>query len=313
MNRSRRSVVGVAALCAVAVVSLTGCGSDDSTSSSKSNSTSNSAKVVIGIQDFGESKVLAEVYGQALTAKGFAVSYKSLGGYRDLVYTAFSAGDISFTPEYAASALEFLNSQKGEASSDAAATVAKLSTALKSQDLVALDAAPAVDTNAIVVTADTATRLKLSKLSDLTDSIRLGGPQDCTTNAYCIPGIKRVYGVDLSSGFQPLDGGGPLTKAALKGGSIDAGIIFSTDSSILANKWKVLEDDRHLFAADNIVPVLTSKLAADGGSTLRDTVNKVSAAITTEKLLEMNNKFENDKLDAADVAKAFLSKAGITK
>jgi osmoprotectant transport system substrate-binding protein len=69
-----------------------------------------------------------------------------------------------------------------------------------------------------------------------------------------------VYGIDLSDGFVPLDGGGPLTVAALEGGEIDVAILFSTDGVIADKGWVVLEDDQGLINADNIIPVLTDEV-----------------------------------------------------
>ena len=90
-----------------------------------------------------------------LAAKGFKVSYQSFKD-RAAIYAAIDSGDANFYPEYAASGLEFLNGNKGEASSDAAATVAALQKQLDSRDLTALEPAEAIDTNSLVVTKDTA-------------------------------------------------------------------------------------------------------------------------------------------------------------
>src|SRR4051812_44795461 len=112
-------IVGVAALLVVAACS------DDkktaSTTSAGSSAGGTKPTITVGIQDFGESAILAEIYKQGLEAKGFTVSTQKLGGFRDLEIKAFDGGTINFAPEYAASMLEFLNGKKGEASSDAAA------------------------------------------------------------------------------------------------------------------------------------------------------------------------------------------------
>lgn len=315
MSRRARNaflVLGATALALMAVA----CGGDDSSdgSTGSSNTAVTKEKVTIGIQDFGESKILAQVYGQALAADGYQVSYKTLGGFRKLVYPAFESGDINFTPEYVASALEFLNEGKGEATSDVTATAEKLRAALAAKSLVAFEPAPAVDTNALVVTRATAEKYSLENISDLAGKdLRLGGPQDCPTNPFCIPGLQKVYGIDMSKGFTPLDGGGPLTKQALEGGSIDVAVLFSTDSSIKAKGWVTLVDDKKLFAADNVVPVLTKKLADAGGEALESRLDGVSSKITTEKLLDMNTRFDVDKDDAEVIAKDFLKSEGLVK
>ena len=267
--------------------------------------------IVIGAQDFGESAILAEIYGQALDAAGYPVEQQALGGFRDIVYTSFDSGDINFTAEYAASALEFLNEGAGEATPDIAETAAALQTHLAERGLVALDASPAVDSNSFVVTQATADELGLGAVSDLTDDLTLGGPPDCAENAYCIPGLIDVYGIDLSANFTPLDGGGPLTKAALEGGEIDVGIIFSTDSAIADKGWVVLEDDKGLINADNVIPVTTQEIVDTYGDDFTALVDSISAALDTAGLTELNRRFDVDAEDADVIAREWLESEGL--
>jgi osmoprotectant transport system substrate-binding protein len=267
--------------------------------------------IVIGAQDFGESAILAEIYGQALEDAGYPVEQQALGGFRDLVFTAFESGDINFTPEYAASALEFLNGDETEASGDIEPTVEALRARLAELGLQALEPAPAVDSNSFVVTAETAEELGLSAVSDLTEDLTLGGPPDCPENAFCIPGLIETYGIDLSANFVPLDGGGPLTVEALDGGEIDVAILFSTNGVIADRGWVVLEDDMGLINADNIVPIVTDEVASAYGDDMVALVNAVSAALSTEELTELNRQFDIDKLDADAVARAWLESEGL--
>ena len=127
--------------------------------------------ITIGAQDFGESAILAQLYGQALEAAGYPVEFQELGGFRDIEISAFESGDINFAPEYAASMLEFLNEQAGEATSDVEETVGQLQGYLDEMDLLALDPSDAVDTNTFVVTQETSEDLDLTKLSDLKDIV----------------------------------------------------------------------------------------------------------------------------------------------
>lgn len=266
--------------------------------------------IVIGAQDFGESAILSELYGQALSAAGYPVEQQSLGGFRDLVFTAFDSGDINFTAEYAASALEFLNDFAGVASSDAEATAEALRGELEPLGLQALAVSPAVDSNSFVVTPETAETLDPVAISSLTEDLRLGGPTDCPENASCIPGLIDVYGIDLSANFVPLDGGGPLTVAALEGGEIDVAILFSTDGIIADKGWVVLDDDKGMINADNVIPVLTDELVEAYGQDLVDLVDRLSAALTTEGLTELNRQFTIDKEDADAVATGWLEENG---
>jgi osmoprotectant transport system substrate-binding protein len=299
------TLLGVLALVAGA------CGDDDSDDSGAPDiEVPDGPTIVIGAQDFGESEVLAQLYGQALDAAGYPVEYQSLGGYRDLVFSSFENGSINFTAEYAASALEFLNQQAGEASGDADATAELLRGYLEERGLVALDHSPAVDSNSFVVTQETADELGLSSIANLTPDLTLGGPPDCPTNPFCIPGLREVYGLDLEANFVSLDGGGPLTVAALDGGEIDVAILFSTDGTIADRGWVVLDDPEGLINADNVIPVLSQELIDAYGDDLVDLVNRISAALDTAGLTELNRLFGIELEDADVVARGWLEEKG---
>jgi osmoprotectant transport system substrate-binding protein len=258
--------------------------------------------ITIGAQDFGESAILAEIYSQVLDDAGYDVSIQSLGGFRDIELSSFEAGDINMAIEYAASMLEFLNENAGEATGDAQETVDLLQERLTEINLQALEPAEAVDTNGFVVTQETSEGEGLASLSDLEgrDDLVLGGPQDCETNPFCIPGLQRVYGVDLSGNFQGLDPG--LVPEALDAGEIDVGVIFSTNGIIADKGWVLLEDDQQMLAADNITPVVDTEVAEAYGDGLADLVNEVSSQLTTEDLTELNRQFDVDKREANDIA-----------
>ncbi len=146
--------------------------------------------------------------------------------------------------------------------------------------------------------------------ADLSE-LRLGGPPDCPTNPFCLTGLQEVYGVDLSENFVELDGGGPLTVEALKGGEIDIAVLFSTNGQIAENDWIVLADPEGLINADNIVPVMSDELVDAYGDDLEAVVDEVSGALNTEALTELNRLFEIELIDADDVAARFLENEGL--
>ncbi|MDZ7677457.1 MAG: ABC transporter substrate-binding protein [Acidimicrobiales bacterium] len=299
------ALLGLLALVAAA------CGNDDGDAGPADDvEVPDGPTIVLGAQDFAESEVLAQVYGQALDAAGYPVDYQALGGFREIVFASFESGDINFTAEYAASALEFLNEGAGEATSDVEETAELLRGYLEDEGLVALEASPAVDSNSFVVTQETAEEHDLSSVSDLTEDLVLGGPPDCPENPFCIPGLRDVYGVDLEDGFVSLDGGGPLTVEALAGGEIDVAILFSTNPQIAEEGWVVLEDDEGLINADNIIPVLTEELVDTYGDDMATLVNSVSADLDTAQLTELNRQFEIELRDADEVAAEWLEENG---
>ena len=123
--------------------------------------------VTVGETNFYEQEILGEVFAQVLEANGFTVNRKANIGNREIVFPALEAGELDLVAEYAATVLEFVNGNAGEASTDAAATVATLRERLAPKGLTALDPAPATDQNGFVVTKATAEKYALTKLSDL--------------------------------------------------------------------------------------------------------------------------------------------------
>jgi osmoprotectant transport system substrate-binding protein len=310
--------VSIRALVALlAALSLLGaaCGDDDDTEAGDSSQTEDGGgappegpAISIGAQDFGESEILAQIYAQALDAKGFDADIQTVGGFRDLLFGAFDSGDVNLAPDYVASELEFLNDNAGEATGDVDATFDLLQPLLEERDLVGLEPSAAVDTNAFVVTQETAEELGLESLSDLAEKgadLTLGAPQDCETNPFCIPGLQRVYGLDMSSNFTPLDAGVVLTS--LQEGAVDVGLLFSTDGRIASENLVLLEDDQQMLAADNVFPVLTQELVDAYGDDLTSVLDDISAALTTEDLTELNRRFDVDREDAEAIAESWLS------
>lgn len=312
MTKTVRLLVGVLASLALMTAA---CGDDDpepndagSDTTADSGGVPDGPAVTIGTQDFGESAILAEIYKQALEEEGYEVSTQALGGFRDLEIAAFDNGEINFAPEYAASMLEALNGNAGEATSDADDTVTQLQTYLNEKNLTALEPSDAVDTNSFVVTRATADELGLETLSDLAEKgadLTLGGPADCETNPFCIPGLQDVYGLDLSGNFTQLEPG--AVADALEAEQIDVGVLFSTAGRIDDEGWVLLEDDETMLAADNVVPVVSDEVLDAYGDDFESLVDGLSGALTTEELTELNKRFDIDKEDAADIAADWLS------
>jgi osmoprotectant transport system substrate-binding protein len=133
-----------------------------------------------------------------------------------------------------------------------------------------------------------------------------GAPPDCATNEYCAIGLKNVYGIVFKE-IKTTDLGGPITVHALKSGTIQVGELFST--SIYDPEFKVLEDDKHLQLADNIVPVMRDELAQN--SAITDAINNLSPAVTTEQILALNKRVDIGQEDPAAVATSFLQEQGL--
>lgn len=281
------------------------------------SSSSSGESITIGAFNFSESQILAEVYAGALRAEGYEVSVTQSTN-REVLEPALESGEVQMVPEYLGTITEFLNLKLNGtdaaalASGDVDATYAEAQALGDQLGITFLTPSPAVDQNAFAVNAEFAAANNLSTMSDLaalsaTKDIRLGGPPECPQRPFCQPGLEETYGLSIAE-FVPLDAGGPLTKAALSDGTIDVGLIFSSDGSLSSNDFLVLEDDLKLQQVDNVVPaVLTSAVT----SKLTEIINAVSAALTTEDLIRMNKAVDIDRLKPADVALEFLTAKGL--
>jgi osmoprotectant transport system substrate-binding protein len=299
MNRKLGSAWLLAALTALVVVAAA-CGSTGTSTPAASKGT-----ITVAGFNFPESSILAELYGQALAHGGYTVNYKLLLGTREVIAPAIQSGQIDLYPGYAATDLEFYNKGAGEASGDPVATTAKLNTHLQSIGLEALTPSAAVDQNAFAVTKATAAKYNLTKLSDLApiaNQLVLGAGPECPTRPFCQPGLEKTYGIHFKD-FKALDTDGPLTRAAFKNGSIQVGLVFSSDADLGQLGLVVLQDDKQLENADNVVPIIRSKVASSDVTAI---LNNIDAKLTTSDLVTMNSQVELLHQDADAVAKAYL-------
>jgi osmoprotectant transport system substrate-binding protein len=279
-------------------VAIGACGSTSTPAAAKGT-------ITVGGFAFSEGSVLAELYGQALQHDGYTVNFKLNLGNREVVAPAIKSGQIDMYVGYAATDLEFYNNGAGEANGDAVATTAKLNSHLSSLNLVALTPSNTVDQNAFAVTKATADKYSLTKLSDLApvaSQFVLGAGPECPKRPFCLPGLESTYGLHFKD-FKTLDTDGPLTRAALKSGAIQIGLVFSSDSDLKQLGLVVLQDDKHLEAADNVVPILRTSVASDDVKTV---LNNVSAKLTTADLVQMNAQVELLHQDADAVTKVWL-------
>jgi osmoprotectant transport system substrate-binding protein len=298
MNRFRGAYLLVAALAALATVAAA-CGSTNTPAPA-----SKGTLTVAGF-NFPESSILANLYGEALAHDGYTVNYKLNLGTRKVIAPALQSGQIDLYPGYAASELEYYNNSAGEATADPAATTAKLNTYLSKINAIALTPSAAFDGNAYAVTKATATKYNLTKLSDVTPiagQLVFGAGPECPTYKFCLPGLMSVYGLHFKQTLT-LDTDGPATRAAFKNGSIQVGLVFSSDADLNALGLVVLQDDMHMIAADNVVPVIRTAVDTDE---VKNVLNKVDAGLTTADLVTMNSQVELLHQDADAVATAYL-------
>jgi osmoprotectant transport system substrate-binding protein len=309
MNRSL--LARTAAVAVTAALALTACGggNDPLANQGAGGSSAPAAdRIVVGSANFTENQILAEIYAQALAAKGVTVEKRLNIGSRETYFPGLQDGSIDLIPDYTGVLLQFINKQATETEPDAVYTALK---AALPANLTVLEKSAAEDKDAVVVTRETATRLNAKSIADLAPNcgqLVFGGPPEFQSRPDGIPGIQETYGCTFKE-FRSLDAGGPLTIGALKNGDVQAADIFTTDASIVANDFVVLEDPKSNFAAQNVVPLINK---AKASPVVTETLNAISAKLTTEGLTALNAEAASDaKPSAETVAKNWLTANGL--
>jgi osmoprotectant transport system substrate-binding protein len=309
----RAPAVMLAAFTALAVAA---CGSSGGGSSSTATSAAPAGKpgagkpaVTLGAKNFTEQFVLGQLYKQALEAKGFTVKLKNNIGSTEIIDKGLTSGSIDIYPEYIGVLLTAVaHDNKSYPSAQAAYDAAKKFQ--EGRGFTLLDQTPFADVDAIAVKPPFAQKFGLSSVGDLkkAGSFTVGGPPEFRTRFTGLVGMKKVYGI-TNAKFKPLTIG--LQYKALDGGQVQAADVFTTDGQLQSGKYKVLSDPKNIFGYEQVAPVVNQKTLSAEGPAFAQTINAVSAKLTTKAMQQMNGAVDLDKQSPASVAKTFLQANGL--
>jgi osmoprotectant transport system substrate-binding protein len=157
--------------------------------------------------------------------------------------------------------------------------------------------------------ASEAPSVEASAGPSIASTLVLGGPPECPERPFCLLGLEETYGLEFKE-FTPLDAGGPLTVQALTGGQIQVGLLFTSDPAIAVNGFVLLEDDKQLQLADNLIPVVRKEVL-DANPAIGDTLNAIMAKLSQAELTELNKAVTVDLTPTADAASAWLEEMAI--
>ncbi len=302
--------VRVALLLVLAALLTAGCDREQPAAASKGD-------LVVGAGPRLESQVVARMYALALEKAGYRVSGQFDVQTRAAYVPALQRGELDVVPEYLSGLTGYLDAAaRGAktarthpvASGDVEATRRALDGLLAGRPLEVGPPSKATDQVAYAVTKELADREQVATMTDLArlnGQLVLGGPADCATVRFCLPGLQSVYGLR----FKEVTALGEVSSrpvfAALADRKVDVGAVRSSAGGVAAASLVVLRDDRRLQQAENILPLYRDTVPADA----RAVVERVNEALTTEKLQELNKRVELDGQDPAGLAKRFLQDA----
>jgi osmoprotectant transport system substrate-binding protein len=311
MNKNRYPRLAWAATAVVMVFAAAACSRSGNPLAAKSSpqpGTKGQPTVTIGSANFPENEILADIYADVLRDHGVPVTTHLDIGTRELYYPLIEHGQISLIPEYNGSLLEFLDVKSTAASTQA---VDQALSSILPHSLEVLDPSPAQDGNALAVTAATAARYHLSTIASLTPvagQLVIGGPAEFATRSIGLPGLAHSFGMHFKH-FIPLDESGPLTIKALEQGTVQVALVFTTTPFITADHLVVLSDPTHYYAAQNVIPLINRAVATP---LVVRTLDAVSAKLTTNDVIRLDDEVQNQHLDASVVAQQFVRQAGLS-
>jgi osmoprotectant transport system substrate-binding protein len=264
------------------------------------------SSIVVGSAGFPESKIIAEIYAQALQTNGFTVGKRMGIGSRETYIPALKDHSIDLVPEYIGNLLQYFKPDETVTMLDAVEL--ELYKQLPG-DLSILTPSPASDTDTVTVTTETAVKWNLTTIADLaahSSDVKFGAPSDFQVRVSGLPGLRQRYGLEIMPGnfIAISDDGGAVTVRALVDGTVNAANIFSTSPAIPQNHLVVLDDPEHNFLAGNIVPLVNSQKKSDR---LKDVLDAVSAKLTSRDVADLNASVSgNSGIDPDQAARNWL-------
>lgn len=272
-------------------------------------------EVVVASFNFAESRLVAEIYAQALEDEGVDVRRELDLGPRELVLPALRQGRVDVVPEYLGTALTAVAPAATVDRSNPDAVSRALADAVEPWGLRVLQHAEAQNQNGLAITRPTAEREALRTTSDLgpvAPTLTLGGPPECPDRRHCLEGLTEVYGLRFA-GFVPLDGQA-YVRRALEDEVIDVGVLFTTDGALAGDDLVLLEDDRGLQPAENLVPLVRSDvLESVGDRRVEVALGEVSQRLTTPTLRFLNWRVSVAGNDQAAEAHGWLVRHGLVE
>src|SRR3954451_17721819 len=313
-------VLSVAAVLAVTIAACGGGGSSTSATSESgstdnlitSNPANGKVSLTIGSKNFTEEYILGEIYAQGLEAAGYKVDTKLNLGSETIAKKAIEDGQISGYPEYTSTALgSFFQVPANKIPSDAQQAYDQAKADLAKEGLVAYPLTPFADSNAVGTLTSTADKLGLKTISDLkgkSQNLVLAGSPECRERIDCLVGLEQNYGLQFKS-FKPVDIG--LRYTVLDKGDADLSILFTSDAQLAnSDKYTILEDDKGLIPAGNVIFIASKKVADEAGPDFGATIQKVQGNLTLPVIQELNSRVDIDKQEPSKVAHDYLVQSG---
>jgi glycine betaine/choline ABC-type transport system substrate-binding protein len=279
------------------------------------NPDNSDVQITVGSKNFTEQFILGEIYAQALAAAGYDVSTDLNLGSERIALRALEEGEIDAYPEYTSTALiSFFEFAPEDVPADAGRAFEDSRDDFERLGLVAFRPTPFSSANAVGLLTETADELGVSAVSDLegkSQDLTLYGSPECRRRIDCLVGLERNYGLEFKR-FTPVDIG--LRYKVLERGDADLSILFTTDAQLfVSDDYAILEDDRGVLPAGNVLFVARRQTADEAGPDFADTVERVQENLTVDVMQELNARVDVDRERPEVAAGRYLEEFGYVR
>ncbi|MEQ6391038.1 glycine betaine ABC transporter substrate-binding protein [Bacillaceae bacterium S4-13-58] len=282
-------MVGLALI--LGLVACSGSGNDENT-------------IRVGSKDFTENLIVAELYSLALEDAGYDVE-RTFNIAGSVIHTSITSDEIDLYPEYTGTGL--LSILQMGLLTDPEEVYSTVKEEYDNQfDITWLDYAEANDGQGLVIRTEASEELGITTISDLqkhAEGLRFASQGEFDQREDGIPALEKTYGEFNWKSSKVYDNG--LKYEVLKNDEADVTPAYTTEGQLVnTDLFTLLEDDKQVWPPYNLAPVVRNEVL-EANPEIADVINKVSAALDTATITELNAKVDVDKEEYEEVAKEY--------
>ena len=302
--RSRGVLQTIAMLVLALALPLAACGGSGSGSSGKPGS---GVTVVVGSKLDPDGQLLGEMYILLLQNQGFTVTPKLALGQTPVLFNAINSGAIDIYPEFTGTAATKLGLAPSQ---DAQLVYNQVKSGYESQyHITWLDAAYGLNDSYAICTSQTVSQKdSLTSLDQLTttgSNLTIASPQDGIDSA--VTPVQTGYGFKFKSVTQISE---PLGFSAVKQGSADLNVCYTTDPAIVVNNFVVLKDSKNVFPIYNPAPLVRDSVLQKSPA-IATTLNALAPKLTTSAQVALIEQVAVEHKSVKEVAQTWLQQQGL--
>lgn len=267
--------------------------------------------LTIGGKGYTESLLIVEITKQYLQSKGFSVQAKT-GLGTAVVRKALLNGQLDMYWEYTGPALVNFHKKPGVPREEMVAVLNELDAP---NEIKWLESSGVNNTYALAMNKDVAEELGINNMADLSRVMKEGKRLKFAVNAefYAredgMRPMEKFYDLQFPrEDIVRMDSG--LTYSALKDRKVDIALVFSTDGRIPAFNFMLIDDNGNYHIPQVMTPVVRVE-SLNKYPEVEQLLNDISSKLDSDRMSALNQKVDVDRQTTEQVAKEFLSTAGL--